>query len=280
MPLFTLRILKLRLYNSIRNILGGFMKRLFVFMISASLLLSFLSASASEAENHFYIKRGVSHAPATTDPAFESACGEKAFYRDVRAGETGEKRIYLTFDAGYENGNVAKILDILKEENVPGAFFVLAHLVEANTDLVKRMRNEGHLVCNHTAHHKNMAKLSLNDFCSEIRSLEEIYTEKTGEQLARFYRPPEGTFSFSNLEHANEMGYRTVFWSLAYCDWNDRVAPSKEKAMQILRDNTHPGAIVLLHPMSQINVDILREMIQYWRAEGYRLCSLEEVGGQ
>ena len=118
------------------------MKRFFVFMISAAFLLSLLSASAQGAEHHFYIKRGKDHAPALTDPAFERAFGSAAFYRDVAAGDAEEKRIYLTFDAGYENGNVAKILDILHEEGVPGAFFVLSHLVTANTDLVKRMQED------------------------------------------------------------------------------------------------------------------------------------------
>lgn len=253
------------------------MKRFFVFMISAAFLLSLLSASAQGAEHHFYIKRGKDHAPALTDPAFERAFGNAAFYRDVAAGDAEEKRIYLTFDAGYENGNVAKILDILHEEGVPGAFFVLSHLVTANTDLVKRMHSEGHLVCNHTARHKNMAGFSPDAFRAELQTLERIYAEQTGATLSRFYRPPEGTFSYSNLETAAAMGYKTVFWSLAYCDWNDSVAPSREKAMQILQDNTHPGAIVLLHPTSQINVDILRDMIRYWRAEGYSFHALTEL---
>ena len=122
-----------------------------------------------------------------------------------------------------------------------------------------------------------MARFSADAFRDELCALEKVYTEKTGAVLSRFYRPPEGTFSYSNLETADEMGYTTVFWSLAYCDWNDSVAPTREKAMQILRNNTHPGAIVLLHPTSQINVDILGEMIRYWRCEGYTFGSLTDL---
>ena len=254
------------------------MKRFACFIVSAIILLSFLTVSAHEREYHFYIKRGKDHAPAKTDPAFDALLDDACFYRDAHAAENDEKRIYLTFDAGYENGNVAKILDILKKNSVTGAFFVLAHLIDAHPDLLARMKSEGHLICNHTARHKNMAHFDDAAFKAELGALEEIYTQKTGESLSKFYRPPEGSFSFSNIKTAKEMGYKTVFWSLAYCDWNDDVAPSRGKAIEILKKNTHNGAIVLLHPTSQINVDILQEMIDYWKQEGYVFGSLEEVG--
>ena len=200
------------------------------------------------------------------------------FYVDKKHGDLEpKKRIYLTFDAGYENGNVEKILDILKEHKVVGAFFVLSHLIETHPELVKRMKEEGHLICNHTAKHENMARFSPMAFKEELMTLERVYEAKMGDSLSKYYRPPEGTFSFSNIKAAKEMGYKTVFWSLAYCDWNDDVAPSKEKAMRILKENTHPGAIVLLHPTSKINVDILHDMIAYWKSEGYIFCSLNEV---
>ena len=124
-----------------------------------------------------------------------------------------------------------------------------------------------------------MAQMGETGFCDELSSLETLYREQTGKDLAKFYRPPEGTFSASNLTWAEKLGYKTVFWSLMYKDWNDDVAPSREKAIEILKKNTHPGAIVLLHPTTALNVDILREMIEYWRAEGYTFGTLDMIEG-
>ena len=253
------------------------MRKILTFFLSAVLFVSLISVSYAEEEFHFYIKRGKDHVPPATDARFLEAFDEDSFYLDTKAADTGEKKLYLTFDAGYENGNVSKILDVLKEENVPAAFFVLSHLIKSAPELVLRMSNEGHLVCNHTARHKNMAQMGEDAFCAELESLETLYTQSTGKQLARFYRPPEGTFSLKNLANAKKMGYKTVFWSLAYKDWNDDIATDKEKALSILKENTHPGAIVLLHPTTAQNTEILREMIAYWRAEGYTICSLESI---
>ncbi len=255
------------------------MKRFLLFFVSAIILLSFFSTNAAEKEYHFYIKRGKDHLPPTTDPAFAGVLDKDCFYRDTAADQTGEKRLYLTFDAGYENGNVSKILDVLKEENVPGAFFVLSHFIKSAPELVERMTEEGHLVCNHTANHRNMATLDKEAFRAELEALETVYTARTGKKLAKYYRPPEGSFRLANIEWAKDMGYKTVFWSLAYKDWNDEVAPSPDKAIELLKANTHPGAIVLLHPTSKINADILKEMIGYWKSEGYTLSSLDALGG-
>ena len=253
------------------------MRKFCVFLASAVLFLSFFSVNAEAEEYHFYIKRAKGHAAPSTDDRFLPLFGEDAFFLDSKAARENEKRLYLTFDAGYENGNVSKILDVLKEEDVRGTFFVLAHLVKNEEALLSRMKDEGHLICNHTARHKNMARFSKEAFCAELQVLEDLYAEQTGHALAKFYRPPEGTFSASNLACAKEMGYKTVFWSLAYADWNDQVAPPDEKAMQILKDNTHPGAIVLLHPTSSINVRILDEMIRYWKGEGYTFHTLDDI---
>ena len=123
-----------------------------------------------------------------------------------------------------------------------------------------------------------MSTFDKGAFVEELRALEKIYSAcREGKRLAPFYRPPEGKFSKENLDYAKEMGYKTVFWSLSYADWDDKHAPSDEKAKEILRNNTHNGAIVLLHPTSDINVRILRDMIVYWKNEGYRFGSLEEL---
>lgn len=189
-----------------------------------------------------------------------------------------EKVIYLTFDAGYENGNIEKILDVLKEEEVPGAFFILENLVERNTDLVKRMAEEGHTVCNHTAKHRDMTKItSIEDFSAELASMESIYKEKTGYELAKFYRPPEGKFSEQNLAWAKELGYKTIFWSFAYADWDNDHQMSADKATEKLLNGTHNGEVLLLHPTSSTNAEILPGLIKNWKEKGYRFGTLDEL---
>ena len=189
-----------------------------------------------------------------------------------------DKVIYLTFDAGYENGNVAKVLDVLKQKQVPAAFFVLSHLIEQNTDLVTRMSDEGHMVCNHTAHHKDMSKIADRaSFEAELKALEDICLKKTGREMAKYYRPPEGKFSESNLQHAKELGYSTIFWSFAYADWDNEKQPSVETAKQKILSNVHPGEVMLLHPTSATNAAVLGEVIDQCRAMGYRFGTLHEL---
>ncbi len=199
------------------------------------------------------------------------------YFLDRNAKED-DRVIYLTFDAGYENGNVEKILDVLKAEEVPGAFFILDNLIKTNTDLVKRMAEEGHLVCNHTAKHRDMSAVTdKEEFAAELRKLEEIYKEYTGYDMAKFYRPPEGKFSETNMIHADELGYKTVFWSFAYADWDNNKQMSPEKAMDKVFSGTHNGEILLLHPTSATNAAILPELIRAWKGMGYRFGSLDEL---
>lgn len=192
-----------------------------------------------------------------------------------------DKTIYLTFDAGYENGNVAKILDVLKEEKVPAAFFILEHVVTRNTDLVKRMLDEGHTVANHTASHRDMSETaSKEEFAAELASMEKIYEETMGCELAKFYRPPEGRFSRENLVWADELGYKTVFWSFAYADWDNDRQMSPEKAKEKLLNGTHSGEVLLLHPTSSTNAAILGDLIREWKAMGYKFGTLDELCGK
>lgn len=188
-----------------------------------------------------------------------------------------EKVIYLTFDAGYENGNIAKILDVLKAHNATGAFFVLENIIKHDTELVRRMANEGHLICNHTAKHKDMTKMNDEQFAAELKKLEDVLMECVGVECAKFYRPPEGRFNEKNLKAANALGYKTVFWSLAYADWDNDKQPEKEKAKQLLLSNTHNGAVILLHPTSKTNADILDSLLTEWEKEGYRFGTLSEL---
>ena len=195
------------------------------------------------------------------------------------AQEDQEKVIYLTFDAGYENGNVAKVLDALKEESVPGAFFILGNLIRHEADLVKRMVEEGHTVCNHTVRHKDMSNVSDEAFLQELHELETMFEELTGEKMGRYYRPPEGRFSRQNLECAKANGYKTVFWSFAYPDWDNNRQMAPEKAKQIILDNAHNGEVMLLHPTSAVNAQILGDVIRELKAQGYRFGTLDELTG-
>ena len=185
--------------------------------------------------------------------------------------------MYLTFDAGYENGNIEIILDKMKEADVKGAFFVLGNLIRSNTDLVKRMFDEGHLVCNHTYCHKSMVNLSIEEFSSELSRLEDACLECTGHELSKYYRPPEGKFDIESLKHARDMGYKTVFWSIAYADWDNNNQMSEERAMAKILDNLHNGAIILLHPTSKTNANIISSLIEKIKAQGYRFGSLDEI---
>ena len=199
-------------------------------------------------------------------------------YDAVYIGDTSEKVLYLTFDAGYENGCTAKILDTLKKHNVPAGFFLVGNYIEKNADLVRRMAEEGHIVANHTMHHYDMSRLTDKAaFRKELTDLENLYRETTGQEMPKYYRPPQGIYNEENLAMAKEMGYKTVFWSLAYVDWNNDAQPTKEQAFAKLLPRTHNGAVVLLHSTSATNAEILDELLTMWKGEGYRFGTLEEL---
>lgn len=201
-----------------------------------------------------------------------------AQYDSYFVGDNTQKCIYLTFDAGYENENTAKILDVLKKQEVPAAFFLVGHYIKENPELVKRMCEEGHIVGNHTATHPNMSKIaSLEAFQKELQDNEAYYKEVTGQEMPKFYRPPEGKFSEDNLKNAQSLGYKTIFWSLAYVDWYEDNQPTKEFAFSKLIPRMHNGAIVLLHSTSKTNADILDELITKWKEMGYEFRSLDEL---
>ena len=199
-------------------------------------------------------------------------------YDAVYIGDTSEKVLYLTFDAGYENGCTAKMLDTLKNHGVPAAFFLVGNYIEQNADLVRRMTDEGHIVANHTMHHYDMSRLTDKAaFQKELTDLENLYRETTGRDMPKYYRPPQGIYSEENLAMAKEMGYKTVFWSLAYVDWNNDSQPTKEQAFAKLLPRTHNGAVVLLHSTSATNTQILDELLTRWKGEGYRFGTMEEL---
>ena len=199
-------------------------------------------------------------------------------YDAVYLGDTSKKVIYLTFDAGYENGSTEKILDALKKHNVKAAFFLVGNYLEQNADLVRRMVSEGHIVGNHTMHHPDMSKITdPAAFQKELSDLETLFKQITGKEMPKYYRPPQGIYSEENLRMAKEMGYKTVFWSLAYVDWNNDAQPTAEQAYRKLLPRTHNGAVVLLHSTSKTNGEILDELLTKWEEMGYTFASVDAL---
>lgn len=204
----------------------------------------------------------------------EYLAGYNAYY----AEKTDEKVLYLTFDAGYENGYTARILDVLKKHKVKAAFFLVGNYMETSPQLVKRMVKEGHIVGNHTYSHPDMSEIaSKESFEKELKGLEDKYRAITGKSMKKYYRPPQGKYSESNLKMAYEMGYKTIFWSLAYVDWYESDQPTKEEAFSKMLPRLHPGAIVLLHSTSKTNCEILDELLTRWEKMGYKFKTLDQL---
>ena len=211
-------------------------------------------------------------------PVGNATPSELAKYQAAYADETDEKVIYLTFDAGYENGNLPAILDALKNHQAVGTFFVVGNFLETSPELTKRMVAEGHIVGNHTYHHPDMSKISTKEaFEKELNDVKTLFQSITGSEMAHYYRPPQGKYSTSNLEMAKELGYKTFFWSLAYVDWIQDEQPTKEQAFSKLLSRIHPGAVVLLHSTSSTNAAILDELLTKWEEMGYHFAPLSEL---
>ncbi len=211
-------------------------------------------------------------------PIANATAAELKKYDAYYAGNQKKKVLYLTFDAGYENGNTEPILDALKKHSVPATFFVVGPFISENPELIKRMAQEGHTVGNHTYSHPDMSKISTKEsFQKELEQVEELYKEITGTPMTKFYRPPQGKYSESNLSMAKELGYKTFFWSLAYVDWYQDDQPSKEEAFDKLLGRVHPGAVILLHSTSSTNGEILDELLTKWEEMGYTFQPLENL---
>lgn len=211
-------------------------------------------------------------------PTGNVSAAELKVYDSYYLGNVDEKIIYLTFDAGYENSYTPAILDSLKKHNVKATFFLVGNYITSSPDLVKRMVDEGHNVANHTYNHPNMSKISTKEeFRKEIEDLENAFREVTGQELTKYYRPPQGKYSENNLKMAQELGYKTFFWSLAYVDWYNDKQPTKEEAFKKLLGRIHPGAIVLLHSTSKTNSEILDELLTKWEGMGFKFGTLDDI---
>lgn len=274
---------------SLKKILrtAGILAAAFVIGSLASRITShFLPASSlSVSDQEFYFGAatpssnwGLSFPNEGQRPTGNASIEELNAYNAHYASNTDEKVIFLTFDAGYENGNTPAILEALKKHQVLATFFVVGNFLSTSPDLVKQMLADGHTVGNHTWSHPNMSKISTQEaFSKELSQVEDLYREITGQEMTRYYRPPQGIYSQPNLQMAKDLGYETFFWSLAYVDWYQDNQPTKEQAFDKLLTRIHPGAIVLLHSTSSTNAQILDELLTRWEEMGYTFKPLSEV---
>lgn len=221
---------------------------------------------------------GLGYSQDGSQPVGNRSRAELSAYDAYYLGSPDEKVLYLTFDAGYEAGYTSRILEVLQKQQVPAAFFLVGNYINTQPELVKQMLAQGHIVANHTYHHPDMSQLtSPESFQKELTDLETKYKEVTGQELKKFYRPPQGKFSEQNLNDAKSLGYKTIFWSLAYADWYQDRQPSREEAFSKLLPRTHNGAVILLHSTSRTNAEILDELLTKWKEMGYRFGTLEEL---
>ena len=221
---------------------------------------------------------GLSFPEEGTLPTANASIEELKQYDAYYAQDTDEKILYLTFDCGYENGATPAILDALKKHQAPAAFFVVGNFVRDNPDLIRRMTEEGHTVANHTLSHPDMSKISsVENFQKELSGVESLYKEITGTDMIKYYRPPQGIYSTENLKMAQQLGYQTFFWSLAYVDWQQDDQPTHEEAFDKLLSRVHPGAVVLLHNTSKTNGEIMDELLSKWEEMGYTFRPLSDL---
>lgn len=238
-------------------------------------IVDIFSTFSDEGElNWYYVGKGKDQ---VAEPPKESA----SFLKENSAyflGDTSKKVLYLTFDEGYENGNTGKILDTLKELKVPAAFFVVKPYIDKEPDLIKRMVDEGHIVGNHTVHHPSIAQVTDKEkFDAEFNGVADAYKELTGQDMPKFFRPPMGKYSKNSLKMTKDLGYKTIFWSFAYKDWLVNNQPSEKYAIEKICKGAHPGAIMLLHAVSDTNAKILETVIKTLQSEGYEFKSLNEL---
>ena len=196
-------------------------------------------------------------------------------YNGIALGNNEKKYIYLTFDEGYEAGYTSKILEVLKNNQVKATFFITAHYVNTQEELVKQMIEEGHIVGNHTVNHKSMPDLTDEQIKSEVMNLHTTIYEKYGYEM-KYIRPPKGEYSERTVNFTNTLGYKTVMWSFAYDDWDEKKQGREEYAKEKILKNIHNGAVILLHGNSKDNVNVLDYCIKEIKKMGYEFKSLDE----
>lgn len=195
-------------------------------------------------------------------------------YQGIYMGNKDKKYIYLTFDLGYEAGYTEKILEILKQNEVKATFFITAHYLNTQPDLVKKMIDEGHIVGNHTVNHKSMPSCSLDTIKTEMMDLHKAIYDKFGYEM-KYMRPPKGEYSERTVAYTNTLGYTTVMWSFAYDDWDESKQGREEYGKKKILDNVHNGEVMLLHATSKDNSNILDDVIKEIKNMGYEFRNID-----
>lgn len=198
-------------------------------------------------------------------------------HQAIFLGNTDKKELFLTFDNGYENGNTAQILDVLKDKKVPAIFFVTGHFVKDQPDLVKRMADEGHLIGNHSWSHPDMTRISNEQIRLELDKVRAEVAKLTQQQTMSYLRPPRGIFNNRVLSESQKYGYTNVFWSVAYRDWETNKQRGWNYAYTNVLDQLHPGAVILLHTVSRDNASALGKIIDEARQRGYEFKRLDAL---
>lgn len=218
------------------------------------------------------LKRDDSHKQPEVPASIQAVLSK---YDAYYIGDPGAKVVYLTFDEGYENGYTAKILDILKDNDVKAAFFITGHYLKTNPALVKRMVDEGHIVGNHTMYHHSLPELTTKQIGEELRPLEQEFEKLTGQKM-HYLRPPKGEYSERTLADTRAMGYYNIFWSLAFVDWLP-VPGGPAESYRSVMDNLHNGAVILLHAVSKENTEVLGNILKDTKKRGYTFKTLDDL---
>lgn len=242
------------------------------FIIMAGIFFNPFSADAEEF--HWGFKKATDGVPPDAGGAL-NALLEK--HGAIYKGKPDEKIVYLTFDNGYENGYTESILDTLKKEDVPATFFLTGHYLKSAAPLVKRMVAEGHGIGNHSYGHPNMANLSEKRMEEEWTTFDKLLKDVAGVERTIYTRPPEGVFNDKVLAKGNELGYRHIFWSIAFIDWHADKPRGRDYAYGELMKQLHPGAIILMHTVSPDNEQALPSFIQDAKKAGYAFHSLDDL---
>nr|WP_275695468.1 delta-lactam-biosynthetic de-N-acetylase [Fredinandcohnia sp. SECRCQ15] len=245
-----------------------------IFTIAFSLIGTNVEASYSNHPIHWGFKKSKNHEPASAGEEYDELLAK---YGSFYIGDTSKKDIYLTFDNGYENGYTEKVLDVLKKKKVPATFFVTGHYLKDQSDLVKRMAKEGHIVGNHSWYHPDLTRVSDERLAKELNSVREETERLTGQKNVTYLRAPRGIFSERTLALSQNLGYTNVFWSLAFVDWHINNQRGWQYAYNNIMRQIHPGAILLLHTVSRDNAEALEKAIDDLEAEGYTFRSLDHL---
>lgn len=230
--------------------------------------------SAEAEEFHWGFKKSSGGIPPSAGASLDAMLDKHgAIYK----GNPDEKIAYLTFDNGYENGYTETILDTLKREEAPATFFLTGHYLKSATPLVKRMIRDGHGIGNHSFGHPNMANLSDKRLEEEWKKFDSLLHELTGMKRTVYARPPEGVFNEKVLSKGNELGYRHIFWSIAFIDWHADKPRGRDYAYGELMKQLHPGAVILMHTVSPDNAEALPSFIQDAKKAGYSFRTLDDL---